>query len=128
MVVQQVMTVNPVTVDAGDSLDWVEALLRELDVRHLPVLADGVLTGIISDRDLGPWRTEEARAARALVRAGEIMSANLLTVHPEAELSDVVDTMLDQKVGALPVVDSATQSLVGIVSYIDILRAVRDDV
>jgi CBS domain-containing membrane protein len=49
-------------------------------------------------------------------------------VHPEAELSDVVDTMLDQKVGALPVVDQRTNSLIGIVSYIDILRAIRDDV
>ncbi len=37
------MTVNPATVDAGDSLDIVEALLRELDVRHMPVVEDGVL-------------------------------------------------------------------------------------
>jgi CBS domain-containing protein len=36
--------------------------------------------------------------------------------------------MLDQKVGALPVVDAGTNALVGIVSYIDILRAVRDDI
>ena len=126
MVVQDVMTVNPVTVDITDSLDAVEALLRELDVRHLPVLEDGVLTGIISDRDLGPWRGDEI--ARSRVHAGQIMSANLFTVHPEAELSDVVDTMLDQKVGALPVVDQRTNSLIGIVSYIDILRAIRDDV
>jgi acetoin utilization protein AcuB len=126
MVVQDVMTANPITVDVADSLDWVESLLRELDVRHLPVLENGVLTGIISDRDLGPWRAEGGVKER--VRAGQIMSGNLFTVHPEAELSDVVDTMLDQKVGALPVVDAGTNALVGIVSYIDILRAVRDDI
>lgn len=126
MVVQDVMTVNPVTVDITDSLEAVEALLRELDVRHLPVLEDGVLAGIISDRDLGPWRGDDV--ARGRVHAGQIMSANLFTVHPEAALSEVVDTMLDQKVGALPVVDQRTSSLIGIVSYIDILRAIRDDV
>lgn len=120
------MTVNPITVDITDSLDAVEALLRELDVRHLPVLEDGVLTGIISDRDLGPWRTEND-GLREAARAGQIMSADLITVNPESELTEVVDTMLEHKVGALPVVDASTQALVGIISYIDVLRAVRSD-
>jgi CBS domain-containing protein len=126
MVVQQIMTLNPVTVDASDSLDWVEHLLAEHDVRHLPVLADGVLTGIISERDIAPFRSSDE--GRAQVSAGQIMSSNLVTVSPETEVSEVVDTLLDQKIGALLVVDGASHSLVGIVSYIDVLRAVRDEV
>jgi len=119
------MTANPATVDAGASLNSVVALLHELDVRHAPVLDEqGQLSGIISDRDLAPYRD---RREWAQLEVRQIMSAQVLTTRPDNPLSDVVDTMLDQKVGALPVVNAANE-LVGIVSYIDILRAVRDDV
>lgn len=126
MVVQQVMTQNPATVEVGDSLGRVEGVLLELDVRHVPVMDHGELKGIISDRDLGPWRTEDGGLRKA-ARAGQIMSADLITVNPESELTEVVDTMLEHKVGALPVVDASTQALVGIISYIDVLRAFRSD-
>jgi CBS domain-containing protein len=124
MLVRDVMTANPATVEAAASLDTVLALLHELDVRHAPVLDEqGRLSGIISDRDLAPYR--DRRLGEFEVR--QIMSAEMFTTGPDSQLSDVVDTMLDQKVGALPVVN-ASNELVGIVSYIDILRAVRDDV
>jgi CBS domain-containing protein len=124
MLVRDVMTANPATVEAAASLDTVVALLHELDVRHAPVLDEqGRLSGIISDRDLAPYR--DRRLGEFEVR--QIMSAELFTTGPDSQLSDVVDTMLDRKVGALPVVN-ASNELVGIVSYIDILRAVRDDV
>lgn len=126
MVVQQIMTLNPVTVDASDSLEWVQRLLAEHDVRHLPVLDGGVLAGIISERDVAPFRGDDE--CRAQVSAGQIMSSNLVTVSPETQVSEVVDTLLDQKIGALLVVDAASNTLVGIVSYIDVLRAVRDEV
>lgn len=120
------MTQNPATVEVSDSLGRVEGVLLELDVRHVPVMDDGELKGIISDRDLSPWRTDGQGFSKA-VRAGQVMSADLITVNPESELAEVVDTMLDHKVGALPVVDASTQELVGIISYIDVLRAVRGD-
>jgi len=124
MLVRDVMTANPATVDAGAPLNSVVALLHELDVRHAPVLDEqGQLSGIISDRDLAPYRD---RREWAQLEVRQIMSAQILTTRPDNPLSDVVDTMLDQKVGALPVVN-ADNELVGIVSYIDILRAVRDD-
>ena len=119
------MTANPATVDDRASLSTAVALLHELDVRHAPVLDErGQLSGIISDRDLAPYR-DRRQCEELEVR--QIMSAQLLTTRPENPLSGVVDTMLDQKVGALPVVNAANE-LVGIVSYIDILRAMRDDV
>jgi CBS domain-containing protein len=124
MLVRDVMTANPATVDIDASRADIEALLQELDVRHVPVLNHaGALSGIISDRDLAPFRQGSSRDAD--VRAGQIMTKRVLSVGPDTKLADVVDTMLEQKVGALLVVD-ATSTLVGIVSYIDILRAVRD--
>jgi acetoin utilization protein AcuB len=126
MVVQEIMTENPVTVDAADTIDRVEGLLRELDVRHLPVLDDGELLGIISDRDLGPFRAA-LEDERDPVTAAQIMSGDLITVTPETDLGEAVDTMLDQKVGALPVVANDTRNLVGIVSYVDVLKALRSE-
>jgi CBS domain-containing protein len=126
MLVRDVMTANPASVDIDASRADIEALLQELDVRHVPVLNHaGALSGIISDRDLAPFRQGSSRDAD--VRAGQIMTKRVLSVGPDTKLADVVDTMLEQKVGALLVVD-ATSALVGIVSYIDILRAVRDDI
>jgi acetoin utilization protein AcuB len=127
MVVQEIMTSNPVAVDATDSLERVEALLRELDARHLPVLDAGSLVGIISDRDLGPLRAEIDGESRGEISAGQIMSSDLITVTEETELSEVVDTLLAQRVGALPVVADDGRTLVGIVSYVDVLRAVREE-
>lgn len=125
MLVRDVMTANPATVEAGASLDSVMALLHELDVRHAPVLDEhGQLSGIISDRDLAPYRD---RRQWGELEVRQIMRGAVFTTGPDSQLSDVVDTMLDQKVGALPVIN-ASNELVGIVSYIDILRAVRDDV
>jgi len=54
------------------------------------------------------------------------MSGDVVTVYPETELSESIDRMLDLKVGALPVVDPSTGELQGIVSYVDLLRALRD--
>jgi CBS domain-containing protein len=51
------------------------------------------------------------------------MSSNVLSVGLEADLAEIIDLMLDQRVGAVPVVD-ADGTLVGIVSYVDILREV----
>lgn len=125
MVAENIMTRNPMSIGPTEPLQRVEGLLLELDVRHLPVIDDGQLVGIISDRDVAPFRdNDEVEGAPAT--AADIMSSDVVSVAPETELSDVVATMIDERVGALPVVDQSTQSLVGIISYVDLLRANRD--
>jgi acetoin utilization protein AcuB len=54
------------------------------------------------------------------------MRADVIFVEAEADLGEVVDLMLESKVGAIPVVRPETREVVGIVSYIDVLRGVRD--
>jgi acetoin utilization protein AcuB len=54
------------------------------------------------------------------------MSSDVICVEPETDLSDVVALLLEHKIGAIPVVDPDTRAVVGIVSYIDVLRAVQD--
>ena len=53
------------------------------------------------------------------------MSTNLLTVTRVSDVVDVIDLLLEEQVGAVPVVDG--ENLVGIVSYVDVLRALRDE-
>lgn len=107
-------------------------MLLELDVRHLPVVDEGQLVGIVSDRDfrqvsvlLGGAGSPDG-LQRLLARpVSDFMSSDVISVDPEAEIDEIIDIMIEQKVGALPVVASNSE-LIGIVSYIDVLRAARD--
>ena len=106
-------------------------ILTDLSVRHLPVVDEGQLVGMVSDRDLrelGVYRLndeEDLDRAKALgkLKVADVMSGDVETVDPSASLVDIIDVMVSEKVGALPVVEGHSGTLVGIVSYIDVLRA-----
>jgi acetoin utilization protein AcuB len=134
MLVQDVMTREPYVAFARDSIRSVLSKLAEADVRHLPVTSDGALVGIVSDRDLRgvlPSALDAIERPResALILArpiSEIMSSNVVAVSPGDELVDAIDLMIEHKIGAIPVVDDRSDDLVGIVSYVDALRAARE--
>ena len=108
--------------------------MREADIRHVLVVQAGVLVGMVSDRDLASLdvaRVQTADGADALRRAlatpvVTIMSSDVIFVELEDDLDDVIELMLEHKVGAIPVVRPGTRDVMGIVSYIDVLRGVRD--
>ena len=124
-----IMTEDPMT--AGEDMTVGQALeiLQTLEVRHLPVVSDsGELEGRVSDRDIRNSLTPFTLApdpGRPTARITELMSTNLVTIGPETELSEIIDLMLENKVGALPVVDPTSGELLGIVSYVDVLRELR---
>lgn len=132
MLAKDIMTENPVT--ATELMPVAEALglLYELDVRHLPVVRGSELAGIISDRDLrGFSAPSEDEAVEALDRArasnvGSFMNTDPIRVDPETDVKEVVELMLANRIGAIPVCDFDTGDLVGIVSYVDVLRAVQE--
>jgi CBS domain-containing protein len=134
MKVRDVMTPNPITVTPQATLAEVWDLMREADIRHVPVARGGILIGMLSDRDLASLdvgrvlTTEGADALRWTLGTPviSVMSADVISVEPEADLGDVIDLMLENKVGAIPVVLPDTREVVGIASYIDVLRAVQD--
>lgn len=133
MRVADVMTENPVTtapsVLAGDAAE----MLREASIRHLPVVEGEVLVGMLSDRDVrslvAPRLLDgdalEQLKARYESPVSELMAVDPVTVHPEMDLGECIDAMLEHEVGALPVVDPSAGRLRGIVSYVDLLRAFR---
>jgi CBS domain-containing protein len=85
--------------------------------------------GMLSERDalgaLGPEGTAHAPTARALQRTVDsLMTPNVVAAERDTAVVDLIDTMVATKVGALPIIDDR-RLVVGIVSYIDLLRALR---
>jgi acetoin utilization protein AcuB len=116
LTVRDVMVTNPVTVRPHETARHAYQLMRDHRFRHLPVVEDGELVGILSDRDLRPVLLSPT-LARA--RVGELMSENLTTVGPEALVEEAASLLVVKKIGCLPVV--ADGRLVGIVTETDLL-------
>jgi CBS domain-containing protein len=134
MIVEQIMSRDPYTASVTVNVRHALHVLAEQDVRHLPIVEGQMLVGIVSDRDLrtvipsalgGFERPDEARAVLSQPIAS-VMNADVLFVHPESDLTEAIDLMIEHKIGALPVVEPDSLKLIGIVSYVDVLRAARD--
>ena len=133
MIVKQVMSSELRTLKPESSVRLAMKLLVLEDIRHLPVVEEGRLVGIVSERDLRPLlagvleKTErpddvERRLSQPI---SNVMTTDVLAVHPETQLADAVEMMVAQRIGALPVVESDTGRLVGIMSYVDVLNVVQ---
>lgn len=128
--VASVMTRQPATAHPDDYLLDAAAKMRELGVRHLPVL-DGKrkVIAMLSDRDVRSAIGDPGRALAVahsvqvdLLRVKDAMSQPVVTTVGEASCREVGLLFADRALGALPVIDGNGE-LEGIVSYIDILRA-----
>jgi len=133
MTAHDLMTPDPSTVTAQSTIAEAWDLMRELDARHLPVVDGEILIGMLSDRDLGGLDigrllTEQGAEAvrRRLARpVVQLMSDDVIAAGPETDVSDLVTLFLEHKIGAIPIVLPDTRRIVGIVSYIDVLRALQ---
>ncbi|HWO11262.1 MAG TPA: CBS domain-containing protein [Polyangiaceae bacterium] len=128
MVVSEIMSEKPYAVRVSDRIATLRAKLKEADIRHLPVVEAGQLVGIVSERDLPPLflgTDGEVSPDPDSDSVVAIMSSDVVVVEPETEVDDVIDLMIEHRIGALPVVEAGSRHLVGIVSYIDVLRAAK---
>jgi acetoin utilization protein AcuB len=115
MFVEQVMTTPVVMVTPETLAGQAWELLQEHHFRHLPVVRFGRLVGMVSDRDL--------RVARALAdepTVGDLGRVDVTTVERDTPVEEASRLMLEQKIGALPVVQDG--ALVGIVTESDLFR------
>jgi len=130
----EIMTESPVTVSETASLGEALEILSELEIRHLPVVRKGEVVGMLSDRDLralGLSTTADVQRMDAIrasltARVTTLMTGDVVTVDRDTSLPEIVDLMISEKIGAIPVVDPDSDTLVGIISYIDVLKALRD--
>jgi acetoin utilization protein AcuB len=128
----EIMTSRPHTVPVRTPIRTAMRQLAELDIRHLPITDDGELVGIVSDRDLrdvvarliGDGESPDALLERPV---SEVMSTDVISVDPETDVGEIADLLVENRIGAVPVVTPGTRDLVGIVSYVDVLRATVTD-
>ena len=131
MKVEEIMTPMPERINETAPIREAVQKLFEVDVRHLPVVDDDdQVVGIISDRDVAnftlPALTQRQDAESADIRldgaVSSLMSGDVITVGIDDDVSDLCTLMIDHRIGAVPVVDTITGSIIGIVSYVDLLR------
>jgi acetoin utilization protein AcuB len=130
MLVNELMTPNPKTLDVSVTVRDAVALLAELDIRHVPIMEGGDLVGIVSDRDLrellGPESDDpDERARRLDAPVSTAMSGDVLSVDAEDDIAEVIDLMIENRLGGVPVTTQDPPALVGMVSYVDILREAK---
>lgn len=129
------MTTHPSWASPSTKIRDVLELLIELKVRHCPICEDGKLVGIISDRDIRDYSfpvDEELfekghERARLDGEVGEIMITEVLSVLDTAPLVEIIDMILVERIGAVPVTSVDGETLIGIVSTYDVLKAARGE-
>jgi acetoin utilization protein AcuB len=134
MNVSALMTKSVVVVTQEDTIRTALRLLEECEVRHLPVLAGQNVVGILSDRDVRRYRIpiieelEHPDFADALLdkSVALAMKADLLIVSENDSLRTAIDVMIECGIGAVPVVAHGTRHLLGMLSYVDVLKALRN--
>lgn len=128
MDVRAIMTPDPVTIPGSTSLDAALQLMADEDVRHLPVVDSGRLSGVVSDRDLLTvigWLPGRARPADARGNASSpvsgVMHADPVRVCPDDTVVTAAVEFVLTRIGCLPVMEA--HRLVGIVTEMDMLVA-----
>jgi CBS domain-containing protein len=125
--VVDVMTKDPLTVTSTETIGQADDLMNTNKIRQLPVVKEKDLVGIVTDRDIRSFlsgsllESGEAREKALNTEVREIMTTEPMTVSPDDDLQEAVELMIDEKIGGIPVVDEA-EGLVGIVTYVDVLR------
>jgi CBS domain-containing protein len=131
MQVREMMSTSIEVVDRNDNLLTVEERMATKQLRHLPVLEQGAIVGMVTQRDLFKAAMSSAmgygeKAQKAYlqsVRVKEIMTYPVVTISPETSVATAADMILTKGIGCLPVVDGT--KLVGIVTKTDLLRCLR---
>jgi len=127
MKVINVMTTDPLSVEPSDTILQAEEIMREKDIRQLPVIKDKELIGIITDRDIrsflggNSFNTLEDQERAGITKVAAVMTDKPIFLSPDDDLRDAVELLIEEKVGGIPVVDEE-EGLVGIVTYMDLLQ------
>lgn len=129
MLVRDLMTHAPLTVSRHTSISDARELMAKARIRHLLVTDDTLLVGIVTDRDirlnlpspaasLSGWELTDLLKRLTVDR---VMSQPVFTIALDRDVREAGRTMLEFRIGALPVVDG--RCIVGIVTETDLLRA-----
>ena len=116
------MTANPTTVEPGTSLKEAAQLMKSEDVGALPVVENGRLTGMITDRDIAIRAVAEGKLESTV---GEIASKDVVSIDPQQSLEEAARLMAQHQIRRLPVCEEDGR-LVGIVAQADVAQIGHD--
>ncbi len=130
--VRQHMTADPQTLEVTQSLLDAALLLRRSHLRHIPIVENGHLVGILTDKDvaryapsrLTPLPEEEYNRVFEGTALGKVMTKEPVTTTPDSPLGEAVVLLYTKRLGCLPVLEEG--KLVGIITVTDMLRALQD--
>lgn len=128
--VRDLMSSEVETLEPNDDIDLASMLMRLDRLRHLPVVDEDGIVGIVSDRDvlraqqsvLGDGDHDARRRFAMSIKAGDVMTPNVDTISPDASALEAAQVLREKGYGCLPVVDDG--KLVGIVTPTDFLGLV----
>jgi acetoin utilization protein AcuB len=116
MQIVNLMTPDPIAINPDDTLANAKASMDDGRFRRLPVVEDGRLVGILTERDI-----REHLGYLGSTRVNAAMRTALITVTPYDTVETAAQLMLKHKIGGLPI--AAGGKLVGIVTTSDLLKA-----
>lgn len=132
MYVSDWMTKKVYTINADDYLSDALRMMKDQGIKHLPILKNGRLKGILSDRDIKEFSPSKATSLDiyelhyilAKTKIKDLMKTKVITTAADTPVEEAAMVMLDENIGCLPVLDGS--DLIGIISDRDIYRALVD--
>lgn len=129
MLVKNWMSQDVIAIDVNDSMIDAMKLLKENDIRMLPVMKKGKLVGIVTDRDLKKASASDATVLEiheltyliSEIKVKQIMTENPITVSPDFTVEETAEVLLKNRISGVPVTDDQGQ-VVGIITQNDLFR------
>ena len=129
MLVKNWMSKEVITIDVNDSMTHASGLMKENNIRGLPVMKNGELVGVVTDRDLKKASASNATTLDihellyliAKIKVEEIMTKDPITIPVDYTVEDAAEILLDNKLSGAPVVNNEGE-LVGVITQADIFR------
>ena len=121
--VQEAMTSNPTAITPETTVQEAAQLMKSEDVGALPIVEDGRLTCVITDRDLAIRGVADGLDGASSVR--ELASKDVVTIDPQQSLEEAARLMAEHQIRRLPVVE-ADGRLIGMLAQADVAAAGHD--
>lgn len=105
--IRSLMTASPLTVEIDASVRTAQDLMIDHEIRHLPVVEENRLVGILSDRDIAAVENDaESDDLADRLRVREVCSLDFYSVEPEEPLDSVLMEMAERRIGSVVVTES----------------------
>jgi len=124
--IQEVMTRDVQTISTQETVQRAAQLMDELNVGAIPVVDDGKLVGMVTDRDI-TVRSVAVGQDPTITRVNDVMSTDVRTCTVDQSVEDVLAQMADVQIRRVPVLDGNGQ-IIGIVSLGDVVTKAPADV